>query len=787
VKRTAFLIGSLIFVGAIAALHAQTTNAVPATNAPPAAATAPATVAQGDIISKAQAFLTKYPAPSATPAPDPIETDVQDSMTGIESELQLFSEETARMSGRTPSLDLIQSRITLGKNLAKSPADWSASITAGTNDLDTENAHLADAKETWTETQATLVKAIPAPPPEYGTQIAAVLARISAVQGDLAARKKRLLQLQVRVGKDATLVSNALNQLADAQQRARSQLVQANAPPLWSSEPMPADVSGAIGLSRQLQTLLAYVRAQPGKFLIHGLLLAFLAGCFWWLRGFAHKLAQDEPGIARAASIFQASFATALLLSLAISPLLYYPIAPRLLSALLGAAALVPCVILLRRLIEPRLFPILYALVIFYFLEEFRSVAALPPAAARAFLLTEILGAVCFLGWVLLKLRRLKSTKRISRSVRLGSRAALIVLAAGWLAEVLGFTLLANLLCVAVQRSATLALALYAGIRIVEALLFILTRLRPLSELGMVRLHGALLLRRAQRVLVWVAAAIWLLALLEQFSLRSEIIDRVGAFLGSYDEHHLVLTIPGKILAAIFIGWAVFQVSRFARFALKTDFYPRLHLGAGIPYAISTSLHYLMLVIAFIAATSVLGVDMTKFTILVSALGVGVGFGLQNIINNFVSGLILLFERPVKIGDSVQVGADAGMVERIGIRASVLRTASGSELIVPNASLISNSVTNWTLSSRERIILIPLNVVRGPDATHLIALLTSAAAAHPKVLQEPSPQVLAQALGANLGFEVRAWTHAADDWGIVRSELILAINAALAKENVTLA
>ena len=786
--RKTFLLGALIFAGAITALPAQTTNAAPATNAPPAAPTPPPAVAQGDVISKAQAFLTKYPAPPATPAPDPIETNVRDSMVDVESELQLFSEETARMSGRTPSLDLIQSRITLGKALAKSPADWSASITAGTNDLDKEATHLAGAKTTWTETRAALANATPPPPSEYGAEVAAVLARIDAVQADLAARKNRLLQLQVQVGKDATLVSNALDQLADAQQRARSQLVQANAPPLWSNAPMPANASGTIGWSRQVQSLIAYVRARPGKFLLHGLLLAFLAGCFWWLRSFAHKLVQEEPEIAKAAGLFQASFATALLLSLAISPLLYYPIAPRLLSALLGAIALIPCVILLRRLIEPRLFPILYALVIFFFLEEFRSVAVLPPAAARAFLLTEILGAVCFLAWVLLKLRRLKSVKRISRSVRLGSRAALIVLAAGWLAEVLGFTLLANLLCVAVQRSATLALALYAGIRIVEALLFILTRLRPFSNLGMVRLHGALLLRRAQRGLVWIAAAIWILALLEQFSLRTEIFDRVGAFFGSYDDHnHLVLTIPGKILTAIFIGWAVFQVSRFVRFALQTDFYPRLHLAAGIPYAISTSLHYAMLVVAFVAATSVLGVDMTKFTILVSALGVGVGFGLQNIINNFVSGLILLFERPVKIGDSVQVGSDAGMVERIGIRASVLRTASGSELIVPNGNLISNSVTNWTLSSRERIIIIPLNVVRGPDAAHLVALLVSTAVAHPKVLPDPSPQVLAQALGANLSFEVRAWTHASADWGVVRSELILAINAALAKENITLA
>jgi potassium efflux system protein len=193
-----------------------------------------------------------------------------------------------------------------------------------------------------------------------------------------------------------------------------------------------------------------------------------------------------------------------------------------------------------------------------------------------------------------------------------------------------------------------------------------------------------------------------------------------------------------------------------------------------------------VLVLAFVGATAVLGVDMTKFTILVSALGVGVGFGLQTIINNFVSGLILLFERPVKIGDSIQAGDATGVVERIGIRASVIRTMNGSEMIVPNANLIANSVTNWTLSSQERIIQIPFSVVRGPDVAHLMDLFIATAAAHPKVLKSPAPQVLVLSLGANLGFEVRAWTHEIDDWSIVRSELLLAINAAMVRENITL-
>lgn len=786
--RQVLVSAALLLAVTAGTMPAQTTNAAPAVAAP-AIASSSDVIAPADIIGKASAVLVRYPAPDAMAAPDPVEVGVRRAMDAKYWDLHNFSSNTEQLLARPLSLDLIQTRITQGKDYATLPKSWNDSVTARTTELDKELGQLAAAQAQWTKTRAALNQTSPPPPPEYAQQAAAVLDRLKAVHRDTLRRKNSLLQLQVQVGENVNLVRDALDRLGEAQDRARSQLIVVNAPPVWSSRPMPGDHADTLGWSKQLQYLLAYINAEPGKFLIHGLLLAILIGAFWWLRGYAHKLIREEPGIASATGIFETPLATALLLSLMASPLLYYPIAPRLLSALLGAIALVPTIILLRRLIEPRLFPILNALVVFFFLEEFRSVAAMPPATARAFLLAEILGAVIFLGWLLLALRQAHDTKRVSPSVQFAARAAFAALSAGWLAEVLGFTLLANLICVAVQRSATLALALYAGIRIAEALLFIMMRLRPLSDLGMVRLHGPLLLRRAGRVLVWVAVIVWVLALLKQFSLLSDVLGNMGGFFSTHDEHtnKLVFTLPGRVLAAIIVGLAVFQISRFTRFTLETDFYPRLHLSPGIPYAISMSLHYAALVVAFVGATYVLGINMTNFTILVSALGVGVGFGLQNIINNFVSGLILLFERPVKVGDSVQVGTDTGKVERIGIRASVLRSVSGSELIVPNGSLISSNVINWTLSNRERIILIPLNIVRGPDAGHLIELLVSAAAAHPKVVKEPAPRVLAQSLGANMGFELRAWIRASDDWNTVRSELILAINAVLTRENIALA
>ena len=184
---------------------------------------------------------------------------------------------------------------------------------------------------------------------------------------------------------------------------------------------------------------------------------------------------------------------------------------------------------------------------------------------------------------------------------------------------------------------------------------------------------------------------------------------------------------------------SAFLLSRVLRFVLEEDVYPRVPLGRGVPYAISSLLHYVILFGGFVLAIFAMGVDLTRVTILAGAFGVGIGFGLQNVVNNFVSGLIMLFERPMKLGDTVQVADVSGIVERIGIRSSTLRTAEGAEVVVPNASLISERLTNWTLSNSRRRVDLKLGVAYGTDPQKLLELLLSAARSHREVLAYPPP------------------------------------------------
>jgi small-conductance mechanosensitive channel len=159
---------------------------------------------------------------------------------------------------------------------------------------------------------------------------------------------------------------------------------------------------------------------------------------------------------------------------------------------------------------------------------------------------------------------------------------------------------------------------------------------------------------------------------------------------------------------------------------------------------------------------------------------VGIGFGLQSVVNNFVSGLILLFERPVHVGDTVEVGNLQGQVQRIGIRSSTVRTFQGAEMIVPNSQLVSEQVTNWTLSDSLRRIDLPVGVSYGTDPHKVMEVIKAAAAVNPMVLKSPPPQVLFVGFGeSSIDFELRAWTDQFIDWVKIRSELAVTVYEAV--------
>jgi len=244
----------------------------------------------------------------------------------------------------------------------------------------------------------------------------------------------------------------------------------------------------------------------------------------------------------------------------------------------------------------------------------------------------------------------------------------------------------------------------------------------------------------------------------------------------------------GLILAAGSILYGSFLASWAVQTMLMRGVFTSRELQVGVRISIARLIHYGFVFVGFLLLLATLGVGLREITIIAGALGVGIGFGLQGIVNNFVSGLILLFERPVKVGDFVQLDEQWAEIKKIGLRATVVETLDRSEIVVPNSDLVSNKVTNWTLSHRMARLVIPVGVEYGSDVPLVMKTLLESAMASSKVMRMPEAQVLFVNFGeSSLDFELRVWISNIDDRFSVKSQLHQEIDSRFRQAGIVIA
>ncbi|MFA5120063.1 mechanosensitive ion channel domain-containing protein [Zavarzinia sp.] len=242
-------------------------------------------------------------------------------------------------------------------------------------------------------------------------------------------------------------------------------------------------------------------------------------------------------------------------------------------------------------------------------------------------------------------------------------------------------------------------------------------------------------------------------------------------------------------LTDIFLGIAVFilalRLTRMVQRLLEKRILPQTRFDPGVQNSIKSAAGYAGATIGVVIAVSVAGINFSNIAIIAGALSVGIGFGLQNIVNNFISGLIVLVERPVKVGDWVVIGGAEGTVKRINVRATEIETFKRATVIVPNGELISQSIVNYTLRNKLGRIDIPVGVAYGTEPLEVEKVLLELAAGHKAVLSFPKPRVLFQSFGASsLDFELRCFIANIEDGLTVRTELMYAIESAFRERNI---
>lgn len=239
------------------------------------------------------------------------------------------------------------------------------------------------------------------------------------------------------------------------------------------------------------------------------------------------------------------------------------------------------------------------------------------------------------------------------------------------------------------------------------------------------------------------------------------------------------------IVLAVLVFAGVLIGARLIQRALNDKVLPQTNLHPSVQTSVSASVGYIGLVLAVALGLGTLGFGLTNLALIAGALSVGIGFGLQNIVNNFVSGLILLIERPIKVGDWVVVGTNEGFVKRINVRATELETFQRASVIIPNSDMLSNAVTNWTYKDKFGRIEVRVGVAYGSDTDQVREILLSCANTHPEISKWPEPFVLFMDFGGSaLEFELRAFIPDIENVYIVASDLRFAIDQAFREAGI---
>jgi potassium-dependent mechanosensitive channel len=427
-----------------------------------------------------------------------------------------------------------------------------------------------------------------------------------------------------------------------------------------------------------------------------------------------------------------------------------------------------------------------YLLLALNLIAVLRAVLPIGEGVRRVFLTIITLVALAGFGWLTRPstLRRMSLSKWARLVLLIGSRVGLLLMAFAIIANVLGFVSLARVLGTGTLFSAFFAMTLYLVGRVALLALTLLLESPWAGYLSpdvreAIRLWG-------RRVLILVAVIVWWTrSEVYVFLLQEGLQSTAASVLDSPIGLGSIQFTLGNVVSVLLILGIGFGLAKGISSVMRSVLVAKFPAQRGMPYAASKVTYYILSVVVVLAAVTAAGVDLNKFTVITGAVGVGVGFGLQDIVKNFASGLILLFERPIRVEDTVEVGGLVGTVRRIGARSSTIVTAQGAEVIVPNSNLTSTQVINWTLSSQQRRIEIPVGVAYGTDPERVLSLLVGVAAGHDGVMTDPGPMAFFMGFGESaLNFELRFWSAHQDIWFQLKSDITVGVAKALAEAGI---
>jgi potassium-dependent mechanosensitive channel len=660
---------------------------------------------------------------------------------------------------------------------------WDDSLSTRAQLLDAAASTLTRLIETWRLTAASLDAETP---PALVARAGDVRDRATDMERAVRQRLGAGLALQDRVAAVKLALSVLLANLQEAEAAKRQELFQIESTPLWrgAAWSRSARSPGPLRILRMhVRSGAAYVASEPMRSIFHLLLAAALIATGLSV---TRRLRSASPALARSSVpievVTRYPVDSAILLAILVAPLLH-PARPPAFVLLMYLLGLVP-VVRIAGVLAPRWGRLVRWVAALFVIE--RLVAFAPEVGVAGLVaIVASIGCVAGLrqgGW----LRRLE-TGRWNLLLVAATVMAAALFAISAVANPVGNVSLAAFLTGSTLASIFGAVVLAAGAAAASGAFRALLELPSSKRFRVVQDQKEFLVRRAGAFLRMAAVLAWVFLVLRAFNETQTVREAAAAVLGLRIKVGGLDLALGDMVAFAITLWVAVWLSRALKFVLDEAVLPTLDLGRGTVEAISTTAKYVVIAIGFGSALLAAGVEMTRFTVFIGTLGVGIGFGLQNVVNNFVSGLILLYEQPVQVGDVIELGQLSGEVRRIGVRSSTVRTFQGADVIVPNSNFISAEVVNWTGTDRWRRVDIALGVAYGTEPGRVIELLLGIAKGCAAVAKVPEPVAFFTGFGeSSLQFELRVWTTV-DEWVATASGLRASIHETLPRAGIVLA
>ncbi|MBS0451128.1 MAG: mechanosensitive ion channel [Proteobacteria bacterium] len=659
--------------------------------------------------------------------------------------------------------------------------NWKAQLQESSGPLLEDAATLTRRRAEWEDERARIA----------AKELPAVLAgRIDALATDLRRAEERLagplaaqLALHQRANDVEARMRRGQSVVTRTIQEIDRRLLHADTLALWDARSLHADEPD-MGTSflQGLRAEAHFAREYGGldnqrPVVLHTLQLLMLPLLVWMSMRAKRDAALVAGGTASAMFALTRPFSLWLLLSPMVV-LVFQPDAPLLVHELAMLVALVPVL----RLAPP---------------QERQHLDAWPYLACGLFLLMRLgllLGGnpfiyrmflifLCLLGssvmlWLAHHLRQEDETAgawRWRRQVRAAARLGALLLSGAVVANVVGNVSLAETLAAGVIDSGYLALMLSAAVGVCTSLVEWIFK-RPTAE----RERAASFALLLTRLITLGAVTGWLAYSMQRFRIFRPVYGLLAsAFSAKFEMGEISISL-GNVLVFVVAVFVAFWVAKGVRVLVHDEVLKRLRVSRGLGNSVASLTYYGVLVGGLLMALSAAGFKISELTIVLGALGVGIGFGLQGVVSNFVAGLVLMFERPIQPGDVVDVGTTSGTVGEIGLRATTIRTFDGADVVVPNGSIMASNLVNWTLRDQSRRLEIKIGVAYGTQPDKVAQLLSTTAAQTPGVATQPAPVAFMMELGHGaLDFSLRAWTHDADNWLAIRSDMATRVLHAL--------